>query len=113
MLNWFLAIFISFFTLNFSSWVSHDYLFPLLYWRLLGLGYFLFASWQLYTLLKGPFKRFDYIFSAWLAIIPTILTASLLIIFNNRINLIAKILAWSGNVYMIFLTFLYFHVAKK
>lgn len=78
---------------------------PIVY-RLIGLGFLVFALWQSWQLRK-PISPAALQIAYWMAILPILALGIALIIFNNMLRPIPRILLWLGELYMFFLSVWY------
>lgn len=78
---------------------------PIVY-RLIGLGFLAFALWQSWQLRK-PVSPAALQIAYWMAILPILALGIALIIFNNQLRPIPRILLWLGEFYMFLLSVWY------
>ena len=69
LLNWFLGIMLLILPYKMQAFFTSSVLFSLLIWKIIGLGFIAFASYQVYSLLKRrKLNKQYYIVGVWLAI---------------------------------------------
>ena len=111
-LNWFLGFILTVFPEMAQSFFSPSTLFPLYLWKAIGFGFILFAGFQTYHLITKITKLY-YLVAMWLAIIPVLGLTICLLIFNSELYLFPKIIAWIGNIYMVWISWLYYNMGKE
>ena len=110
-LNWFLGIVITLFPFQVLGFFTSSKIFSSLIIRGIGFGFILFAGFQTYSILTKIDKTY-YLVAMWLAILPVIALTIILVMFNAEIYLVPKIIAWTGNIYMVGISWLYYNMGK-
>jgi len=110
-LNWFLGFMLVFYPYQMQAFFTSSVLFKLIVWRILGAGFILFAAFQTYHVFT-KINKFYYLVAMWAAIIPVLILTIYLFKFNDLLYQIPKIIAWTGNIYMVWISWLYYKLSN-
>jgi hypothetical protein len=112
LLNWFLGILLTLFPLPVDGILGRTSLMPPIIYRVIGLGFLLFAAWQTWVVIQGDVKPGGLIFAALMAEIPVVLLTIALLFMDFELRPGWRIALWVGNVYMLLLGVWYVFVAR-
>jgi len=110
-LNWILGLGFTFFHRKIERFIASEVLFLPIVWRLIGIGFLLFAAWQVGVVRRQALKPSELVFAAIMAWGPVVLlTIGLLMDFP--LYPLARLLLWVVNFYMLVLGGLYLYLAN-
>lgn len=112
LLNWCLGILFSVFPVPVDRMLGRAPLLPPIVYRVIGLGFLLFAAWQTWVVIQGDVKPGGLIFAALMAEIPVILLTIALLFMDFELRPGWRIALWVGNVYMLLLGGWYVFLAR-
>ncbi len=112
LLNWFLGIIFALFPLPADRVLGYAPLLPPMIYRVIGLGFLLFAAWQTWVVIQGNVKSGGLIFAALMAEIPVVMLTIALLFMDFKLRPGWRIVLWIGNVYMLLLGVWYVFVAR-
>lgn len=112
LLNWFLGVVLTFLPAFADSILGRSLLIPLWLYRLVGLGFLLFAAWQTFHVVRHQMGPGALVFAAWAAEIPVVMLTVALVALKLPLRPGARFALWVGDVYMLFLGGWYFYLAR-
>jgi hypothetical protein len=113
LLNWCLGIIFTIFPLPVDRVLGQVSLLPPSIYRVIGVGFLLFAAWQTWVVIQGDIKPGGLIFASLMAEIPVVLLTIALLFMDFKLRPGWRIALWVGNVYMLLLGVWYVFVARK
>jgi hypothetical protein len=112
-LNWILGILFIFFYRLSELLISGSTLLPDILWIIIGIGLLLFGFWQTYIVLMRKFNQDAQLYSCIMAWISFLILTYALVFMRFEIYTIARLVIWTGNLYMFVLGCLYLLSYRK
>lgn len=112
LLNWFLGVVLTLLPALADSILGRSLLIPLWLYRLLGLGFLIFAAWQTFHVVRRQLGPGALVFAAWAAEIPVVMLTVALVFLDLPLRTGARIALWVGDLYMLVLGAWYFYLAR-
>jgi hypothetical protein len=107
LVNWALGMLFLFFSRQVESFISDQQILPGWFWMIAGAGLLLFGFWQTYIVATAAFTPIARLFSCVLAWLPFVALTIALLCMGFPVRPLARVLIWTGNIYMFTLGVLY------
>jgi hypothetical protein len=112
LLNWTLGVLLALLPGFAESIVGTGPMLPVAVWRVIGVGFLLFAAWQTWVVQRWDVGPDGLWFACWMAWIPAILLAIALLYMDFPLRGAARLALWVGDIYMFLLGGWYAFVAR-
>jgi hypothetical protein len=114
LLNWFLgAVMLLFPGAVDRLLAATSPLLPSLVYRVVGIGFLLFAAWQTWVVVRHVLGPRQLVFAGILAEVPFLMLTAALVFANFDLKLFWRLVLWVGNIYMLLLGGWYFYLAAQ
>lgn len=113
LLNWTLGAALTFLPGMIDSALGTGPVLPLIVWRVIGVGFLLFAAWQTWTTKQQDIGPLGLWFACWMAWIPVVLLAIALLYMTLPLWPLVRIALWVANIYMLLLGGWYAYLARR